>query len=75
MTIEREEPGIWRAVCDRCGDEETLDGDLEYDEAEQELVDKGWAARAVETVKFPADYSGDRKHRVEYREHDCPDCA
>lgn len=75
MTIEREPPGIWRAVCDGCGDAETLDGDLEYDEAEQELADKGWVARPVETVKFPTDLGGDRRHKVQYREHDCADCT
>lgn len=70
MTIEREPPGIWRAVCDGCGDAETLD-----DEAEQQLVDLGWKARPVETIKFSIDVGGGRRHKVQYREHDCADCV
>lgn len=74
MTIEREPPGIWRAVCDSCGDDLLLDTEGERDEADEELRDRGWAFRPPEAVRFPVDYSGTRKLRVEYHEHDCPDC-
>lgn len=73
MTIEREPPGIWRAVCDSCGDDLLLDTEGDRAEADEELRDKGWAFRPVDVVRFPGDYGG-RKQRVEYHEHDCPDC-
>ena len=72
MTIEREPPGIWRAVCDSCGDDLLLDTEGGRAEADEELRDRGWVARPVDVVRFPG--SG-RKHRVEYHEHDCPECA
>lgn len=57
------------------GDDLLLDTEGDRDEADEELRDKGWAFRPVDVVRFPADYSGTRKQRVEYHEHDCPDCV
>jgi len=73
VTVEREPPGVWRAVCDSCGDDLLLDTEGERDEADEELRDRGWAFRPVDVVWFPGD-SATRKLRVEYHEHDCPDC-
>lgn len=75
MTIEREPPGIWRAVCDACGDALLLDTEGERAEADKELRNRGWVARPVDSVKFVDGPGYLRKRRVEYHEHDCPDCA
>jgi hypothetical protein len=74
--MEREEPGVWRIVCDSCGEALTLDtdGDDPREDAEQEAAGRDWVARPPETAKFTTDF-GARKFTVEYREHDCPDCA
>lgn len=74
MTIEREPPGVWRAVCDTCGDAILLDAEGSRQEADEELHERGWKFRPVDVVQFPTDYSGSRKQRVEYHEYDCPDC-
>lgn len=77
MSLEHEPPGVWRAICDTCGDSFVLDADddAERDQAEDELEGKGWVARPVEIGKFAADEAGVRKYKVEYHEHDCSDCA
>lgn len=76
MSIEKEEPGLWVAYCDICGERKELDTDADEDMtvAAEELEEKGWEAQAPETVKFAQDYSGDKKHKVTYFEHHCPDC-
>lgn len=74
MTIEREPPGVWRAVCDSCGDDLLLDTEGDRAEADEELRDRGWVARPVDSVRFANGPWGSRKLRVEYHEHDCPDC-
>lgn len=67
MTIERERDGLWRVVCDSCGDDRFLEGD----DVETLVGGSGWVARPPETVKFVQ--SGGL--RVTYREHACSDCA
>lgn len=77
MSLEHEPPGVWRATCDTCGDSLVLDADDkdDRDQAEGELEERGWEARPPETAKFAADGAGLRKFKVEYLEHDCPDCT
>ena len=72
MTIEREPPGVWRAVCDSCGDDLLLGTEGERDEADEELRDRGWAFRPASFYWFEKGTAA--SYRVEYHEHDCPDC-
>lgn len=74
MTIERDdEAGIWRAVCDGCGDSLWLETESDdRDDAAAELEELGWTARPTVVVKFPG---GGSAYRETYAEHDCPDCV
>lgn len=74
MTIEREEPDVWVAYCDGCGERLVLDvdGRSEREEAEADLEEKGWTARKPATAKFANSMP---TYKVEYLEHDCLDCA
>ena len=74
--IEKHDPGVWYAICDQCGEEVELDTDPddEFTDAVAEVKDMGWKICPPETVKFPSDYSGKKKHRVTYWTHLCRDC-
>ena len=68
MTVERERPGLWRVVCDACGDDLFLEGD----DVEALVIESGWTPLPPETITYRAASS---PSRVTYREHACPDCA
>lgn len=75
MTIEREEPGIWAATCDGCGERLVLDtdGNEPQEDAETELLNEhGWTARPVQSQKFETTHG---TYKETYAEHDCVDCS
>lgn len=77
MTLEREEPGVWFATCDECGDRllcET-DGNAERADAQDEIEELGWQTQKPETVKYYDGPGLSRKNRVTYETHLCPDCS
>jgi hypothetical protein len=76
MTVEREEPGILFAVCDRCGERCELEHEPgeeteEIDEAAL-LAEIGWKRNPPDKVKFHDSWSGDKVHR--FANDLCPDC-
>ena len=75
MSIEKEEPGLYVAYCDGCGERKELDTEVDQDmsDAVEEVEEMGWEAKPPETVKFANDYSR-TKLKITYCEHYCPDC-
>lgn len=67
MTIQREPPGIWRVVCDTCGDDILLDTEGSRKEADDEVYARGWSFRLVRSLEYG-------KRQPAYHEHNCPDC-
>lgn len=72
MTLVYEDPGIWRAICDKCGDETILETDDENapEDAEQELLENDWEIGAPEQVPFPGG-----QYSQLYQNHRCADCV
>lgn len=70
MTIQKEEPGLWFAICDNCGERIELDTDPDdpFTEAVAEVKQRGWRCNPPETVRFA------RKMRITYWTHSCGDC-
>lgn len=75
MTIQKEEPGLYIAYCDHCGERKELNTEVEesMETAEEEIEEAGWEVKPPETVKFANDYSR-TKLKITYQEHYCPDC-
>lgn len=76
MTLQYEPPGVWRAICDSCGDDTVLDDTDEDDRAgaEQELRDRGWDIGPPEQVNFSGGLESTR-YSEQFENHSCPDCA
>lgn len=73
MTVTLEDPGLWRATCDQCGEAVWLDTDPDDPEykALRDARRLGWRIGREERVRFLA--SGG--YTQCYTNHRCPDCA
>lgn len=76
MTIQKEEPGLWFAICDNCGDRIELDTDPDdpFTEAVAEVKQRGWRCNPPETVSYADGPGFARKMRTTYWTHSCGDC-
>lgn len=76
MTVQIEEPGVWIAYCDHCGERKVLDADAESASDEdviEEIKDLGFTVEPPEKVRFK---KGERDSYTEmYARHYCADCS
>jgi hypothetical protein len=75
MTVEREEPGVFVAVCDRCGERLPLDLDPEAsdEEAREEMRLCGWVSGKPERQRFEGCFSSG-SYVESYADDLCHDC-
>lgn len=75
MTIEKEPPGLWFVVCDKCGERCELDTDPDdtIREAVADVKELGWRVLPPSNAKFTSGHNN-AKYTVTYYEHHCKDC-
>lgn len=76
MTVVKEEPGLWVAYCDQCGERVVLDADPDDEKAlaiEELEEERDWRIEKDEKHRFKR---GDRdgNYKQIYEQHFCPDC-
>lgn len=73
MTIQKEDPGLWFAICDICG--ERIELDTDSDDPFTELKQRGWRCNPPETVAYETvTRLHGHKMRTTYWTHSCGDC-
>lgn len=76
MTVVKEEPGLWVAYCDDCGERLVLDADPDDEKAlaiEELEEEKGWRIEKDVQHRFTRNDARSKYNQI-YEQHFCPDC-